>query len=168
MKTKLSLLLLLFLSVSAFAQTHSFSTPATNQVGGATAQDQAETGSDLPPITLTIIPANNPLQVALLRWYPANLTTSFPVGAGPIGVAFDGASIWVTNADGNNVTKLKASDGTVLGTFNVGNYSAGMAFDGANIWVVNKCKQQRDRIAGQHWGDPWNLPRGKFTGRRGL
>jgi hypothetical protein len=30
----------------------------------------------------------NPLQVALLKWSP-NLTTTFTVGATPIGVAFD-------------------------------------------------------------------------------
>jgi DNA-binding beta-propeller fold protein YncE len=35
------------------------------------------------------------------------------------------------------VTKLRASDGVVLGTFPVGNAPAGIAFDGANIWVAN-------------------------------
>ena len=35
------------------------------------------------------------------------------------------------------VTKLRASDGTVLGTFAVGTQPMGVAFDGANIWVTN-------------------------------
>ena len=33
------------------------------------------------------------------------------VGAPPIGIAFDGSSLWVTNNGGNSVTKLRASDG---------------------------------------------------------
>src|SRR6202040_4180786 len=33
----------------------------------------------------------NPLQVALLAWYPANQTTTFATGHAPFGVAFDGA-----------------------------------------------------------------------------
>ena len=53
------------------------------------------------------------------------------------GVAFDGANIWVSNLAGNNVTKLRASDGTVAGTFSVGTSPTGLAFDGANIWVAN-------------------------------
>src|SRR5205085_747178 len=78
----------------------------------------------------------NPLQVALLKWAPY-AGVSFPVGSGPNGVAFDGASIWVTNNGSNNVTKLRASDGALQGTFNVGAKPVGVAFDGANIWVAN-------------------------------
>jgi DNA-binding beta-propeller fold protein YncE len=59
------------------------------------------------------------------------------VGLNPIGVAFDGANIWVTNNGNNNVNKLRPSDGTVLGTFAVGTGPFGVAFDGANIWVAN-------------------------------
>jgi hypothetical protein len=35
------------------------------------------------------------------------------------------------------VSKLRASDGALLGTFAVGNTPFGVAFDGANIWVAN-------------------------------
>jgi DNA-binding beta-propeller fold protein YncE len=59
------------------------------------------------------------------------------VFSGPIGVAFDGANIWVANALSNTVSKLRASDGTSLGTFTVGSGPSGVAFDGANIWVAN-------------------------------
>ena len=79
----------------------------------------------------------NPEQVALLRWYPANLTTAFSGLSSPVGVAFDGESIWVVNQVGNSVTKLRASDGTVLGTFSVGSQPEFVAFDGANVWVAN-------------------------------
>ncbi len=57
-------------------------------------------------------PPSNPLKVALLKWYNANtVPTEFSVGAGPLGVAFDGANIWVA---GSNLTKLRASDGAGL------------------------------------------------------
>jgi len=43
----------------------------------------------------------------------------------------------VTNNGANTVTKLRASDGTVLGTYTVGYGALGIAFDGANMWVVS-------------------------------
>ena len=42
------------------------------------------------------------------------------MGPYPVGVAFDGANIWVTNPEYNGVTKLRASDGANLGTFRRG------------------------------------------------
>jgi DNA-binding beta-propeller fold protein YncE len=36
---------------------------------------------------------------------------TFSVGANPLGVIFDRADIWVANAGGNTVTKLRARDG---------------------------------------------------------
>ena len=82
------------------------------------------------------VPAN-PNRLATLRWYAANQTAGFPVGSFPGALAFDGASIWVAHEGSNNVMKLRASDGTNLGTFPVGANPIGVAFDGANIWVVN-------------------------------
>jgi len=79
----------------------------------------------------------NPNQIAILHWYNANQTASIAVGNEPNGVAFDGTNIWVANAGGNNVTKLRASDGATLGIFDVGMVPWGVAFDGANIWVAN-------------------------------
>ena len=55
-------------------------------------------------------------------------------------LAFDGENIWVTNnniAD-STVTKLRASDGALLGTFPVvGAGASGITFDGENIWVTS-------------------------------
>ena len=59
------------------------------------------------------------------------------MGSHPCGIAFDGANIWVANHGSNNVSKLRASDGAVLGTYAVGAVPSGIAFDGANIWVAN-------------------------------
>src|SRR5580704_9274295 len=86
-------------------------------------------GSGAPPV--------NPLQVALLRWYRANTTTTLKVGSQPYGVAFDGANIWTANFGDGTITKLRANDGEVLGNFNVGGAPYGVTFDGANIWVSN-------------------------------
>src|ERR1700732_1070186 len=81
--------------------------------------------------------AGNPLKIALLKWYPANQTTSFPVGKQPLGVAFDGGNIWVTKNYDGTVPKLRANDGEKLGTFAAGPGAMGVAYDGANIWVAN-------------------------------
>jgi hypothetical protein len=92
-------------------------------------------GSALAQVTNSTM---NPKQIATLHWYPANLTTSFPVVSAS-GVTFDGANIWVANNSKNTVTKLRPSDGAVLGVF--GPLQAGpqvMAFDGANIWVYGQ------------------------------
>jgi hypothetical protein len=98
----------------------------------------------------------NPQQIAILHWYPANLTANFPIGADsgphPNRAAFDGANIWVFNPGSHSVpvaaatvTKVRASDGAVLGTFTVdpappatADDGSGIAFDGANIWVINQ------------------------------
>jgi DNA-binding beta-propeller fold protein YncE len=62
---------------------------------------------------------------------------TFSVGALPEYIAFDGVNLWVTNHDGNTVTKLRPADGVTLGTFPAGGAPLGVAFDGANIWVAN-------------------------------
>jgi hypothetical protein len=67
--------------------------------------------------------------------------TGFAASANPLRVAFDGANIWVVFSSGfgvtNGVTKLRASDGTTLGTYSAGGYPVDVAFDGDNIWVTD-------------------------------
>src|SRR5258708_33042990 len=87
-----------------------------------------------------------PLQVAILHWYNANQTASFPVGTEPTGVAFDGGNIWVVNDSNSTVSKLRASDGTTLGTFAVGFFPLGVAFDGANIWVTDPANNNLSKL----------------------
>src|SRR5271166_1312060 len=79
----------------------------------------------------------NPNQIGILKWYGANRITSFAVQNSPSCVAFDGANIWVANSGSNTVSKLRPSDGAILGTYTVGTSPQGLAFDGANIWVAN-------------------------------
>src|SRR5260370_31860833 len=90
------------------------------------------------PDSATVIPPSNPLRVALLKWYAANRVTSFNVGANTEGLAFDGASMWIASAGSNTVTKVRVSDGAILGTFGAGQGPVAAAFDGANVWVVNE------------------------------
>jgi hypothetical protein len=97
----------------------------------------------------------NPLKIALLKWYQVNRTTSFNVGktqnSNPYGLAFDGESIWTANSGEGTVTKLRTSDGAILGTFDVGGQPNGVVFDGANVWVtvspnsVIKPRRQREK-----------------------
>src|ERR1700730_19436086 len=78
-------------------------------------------------------PGPNRLQIATLHWFQANQSgIAATVGSTPLGEVLDGASIWVTNNGSRNVTKIRASDATVLGTFTVGSGPFGVAFDGAN------------------------------------
>src|SRR5215831_6500984 len=88
----------------------------------------------------------NSEQIAILHWYPANLTTSFNIGPSNSvfnAVASDGVNIWVTSVTGGTnpstaVIKMRASDGALLGTFTYPDVAPfQMVFDGANIWVTN-------------------------------
>ncbi|MGD1995017.1 MAG: YncE family protein, partial [Anaerolineae bacterium] len=86
----------------------------------------------------SLIQGPNPMQIALLRWYPAIQTSiDFNVGFGPAGIAFDGANIWVTNYGDDTVSVLRANNGAHIMTPTVGARPAGIAFDGANMWVTN-------------------------------
>ena len=93
---------------------------------------------EVPDQTVTVDPLTlNPLQVALLKWGTYS-GVSFAVQNAPANVAFDGANLWVTNLGANTVTKLRVSDGAVLGNFPVGgSRPKGIAFDGVNIWIGN-------------------------------
>jgi outer membrane lipoprotein-sorting protein len=53
-------------------------------------------------------------------------------------VCYDGASIWVANYGRNNVTKVRTSDGSILGTYNVGSRPSHICSDGNSIWVTNE------------------------------
>jgi outer membrane lipoprotein-sorting protein len=58
------------------------------------------------------------------------------------GIAFDGTHLWITNAFGNSVTEVNASDGSWVRTLSGGSYGfsapMGIAFDGTNLWVANQ------------------------------
>ncbi len=91
----------------------------------------------------------NPNQIAILKWYPANTSAQFSVGRSPWGVAFDGSNVWVSNFSSDTVIKLRASDGSLLGTFKTGNGPTAMAFDGENLWVANSGSDSVSKIRGR-------------------
>ena len=64
-------------------------------------------------------------------------TTYGGVGSEPIAVTFDGTNIWVANEGSNNVTKMLAANGSVVGTYPAGTNPDALAFDGTSIWVAN-------------------------------
>lgn len=59
--------------------------------------------------------------------------------ASPENLVFDGKNVWVSNSSVNRgmLTKVRADDGSILGTYAVGSGPYGMVFDGASIWVAN-------------------------------
>ena len=67
-------------------------------------------------------------------------TITDPVNlASPENLVFDGQNIWVSNSSVNRgmLTRVRTSDGAMLGTYAVGSGPYGMVFDGASIWVAN-------------------------------
>jgi hypothetical protein len=72
-----------------------------------------------------------PGHIALLQWWSS---VTYPVGNNPLGVAFDGTNIWVSNAGNGTVSEL-TSKGAVVGTYTVGSSPLSLVFDGTNIWV---------------------------------
>jgi hypothetical protein len=74
--------------------------------------------------------------IAQLHWAHRTVTTFADAGA-PYAIGFEGGSMWMTNWSTGSVTKMQASDGTVLGTFTVGIHPQGIAFDGVNMRVTN-------------------------------
>jgi len=53
-------------------------------------------------------------------------------------VVFDGANIWTVNSGTLNISKIRASDGVVIGVYPITFNTVGMTFDGANIWVPSQ------------------------------
>ena len=80
----------------------------------------------------------DPQLVSTLRW-DLLVQKTFTLAPAIFRAAFDGTHIWVTDGNGSNVTKLRASDGLNVGTFPVGSGPFHhIAFDGTNIWVSNR------------------------------
>ena len=103
-------------------------------------------------------------QLALLRWYGANVVTTFATGGRPNGIAFDGENMWVVGGPVNSVSKIRANDGALLGTFPVGNIPGYAAFDGANIWVTNLLDNTVSKLRASDGANLGTFPTGKFPG----
>jgi hypothetical protein len=73
----------------------------------------------------------NPSTGAIINTYTTGL------GNAPKGICFDGTNLWLTQYKDGTLAKVRASDGTVLGTFATQAHPEGICFDGTNIWVCN-------------------------------
>ncbi|MDO8603932.1 MAG: YncE family protein [bacterium] len=86
------------------------------------------------PFSLTNVAS---AQVASL---PSGTRVDYPVGDGPIGIAFDNItnSVWVTNAYTSTLSKVNIFDGTRI-DYVAGINPRGIAFDGVtnSVWVAN-------------------------------
>ena len=83
-----------------------------------------------PTPTPTPIPIEATTPTAQAAPAPTLAAVRYIVGREPWGLAFDGEHTWVANSGNDTVTKLRAADGTNLGTFPVGHGPIDLAFDG--------------------------------------
>jgi hypothetical protein len=65
-------------------------------------------------------------------------------------IVFDGTYRWSTNSGDDTVTKLRASDGTVVDTFRVGKGLRAIALDGSAFWVGNTDSDNVTRLEANH------------------
>ncbi|MGZ4391727.1 MAG: BTAD domain-containing putative transcriptional regulator, partial [Gaiellaceae bacterium] len=59
------------------------------------------------------------------------------VGTGPHGVAVGAGSIWLTNTDGNSVSRIDPKTNAVVQTIDVTDGPEGVAFGGGFVWVAD-------------------------------
>ena len=58
------------------------------------------------------------------------------VGSDPREICFDGAHIWTANREDDSISKVRASDGEVIGPFSGFLEPRGICFGGSSIWVA--------------------------------
>jgi YVTN family beta-propeller protein len=115
--------------------TASFNPPSLSGSGSSTLSVTTATSTPVGTFALTLAGTNgNIVQTANII---LTVIASYPAGFGPVALISDGSNIWVADQPGNNVTKLRISDGATLGTFAVGSRPISIAFDGANVWTAN-------------------------------
>ena len=83
--------------------------------------------------------ANNPIEDALLRWYPANITAQFSTTtcSTPSGLAFDGAHMWVACFGSSELMELNTNDGSLAQMIPLANAPSFLLYDGKDIWAAN-------------------------------
>ena len=68
--------------------------------------------------------------------HSGRLVADTGVGATPTGVAVGGGAYWVTNGDGDTVSRIDPGTNAVVDTIPVGNGPTGIAFGDGAVWVV--------------------------------
>jgi outer membrane protein assembly factor BamB len=90
-------------------------------------------------------------RAALNQWWTpeSNITfelASMPTGDEPRMVASDGADLWVASKGGNHLTRLRASDGMVLGSFSVPDYAYGVLCAMGRVFITREICNGADLI----------------------
>ena len=108
-----------------------------------------------------VAPPLNLQQVALLRWYAANQAgTAFAVGTAPVGVAFDGANIWVANQHRQHRDQAAGERWGEPGDFRRGQLPTWLGLRWGQHLGGEPHQQQRHQAAGERRGQPGDFPRG--------
>ena len=82
-------------------------------------------------------------------------SNTISVGAFPFHACFDGENIWVANLDSDNVTKIHASTGAVVGTFPQASLPGAVCSDGLSIWVANLTADTVTKLRGHDRRRSW-------------
>jgi DNA-binding beta-propeller fold protein YncE len=73
---------------------------------------------------------------------PSPASASVGAFSGPASVAVSGTHVWVANYEGNSVTELNASNGSLLRVINATadgfNFPTSVAVSGTHVWVTNQ------------------------------
>ncbi|MDX6612702.1 MAG: hypothetical protein QOD75_1888 [Blastocatellia bacterium] len=91
------------------------------------------------------------------------LLETFPVGPTPEGLAYDGTYIWVANSGANNLTRLRASDGSNQGTFPVESYPQALIYFGGYIWAANGSQPTITRLRAADGSNQGTFPCSDFA-----
>lgn len=77
--------------------------------------------------------------VTTFRASDGKVQGTFGGGSGQqvLGIAFDGANVWIASSNADRVTRLRTRNGANLGSLPVGDRPKGVLFDGTSIWVAN-------------------------------
>ena len=84
--------------------------------------------------------------VGLINPETGRIEAEVPVGATPSHIATGAGSVWVTNADGDNVSRIDLAKREVMQTIPVRSQPSGIAFGNGAVWVANSLDGTVSRI----------------------
>jgi hypothetical protein len=108
-----------------------------NATKGVTVEVKDASGTATASDSIFVASPLNLQALAQKRWYASNVTqkgiTGLPNAAA---LCFDGENLWVSNYNGNAVTRVRAADQVVGDTYAVGALPQDIVYDGTHLWAV--------------------------------